>query len=188
MKYNFTEAPNKDAPVVVQPESDVEWTLVGYMPYDMYLEEVIEEEFRPMRQFATGATRDSDDNKLDYEGFISPLVTKRFAQYMHEHRKQADGQLRASDNWMRGIPKEAYVKSLVRHVEDVKLHHDGYADEAVDPSFESVLCAVMFNVQGLLYELLKERRLKASPASSSAESEAQPSPEAQQVQTCSPDK
>ena len=111
-----------------------------------------------MRQFETGATRDGDGEKLDFEGFESPLVTKRFAQYMHLHRKQADGGLRGSDNWQKGIPKEAYVKSLVRHVEDAKLHWDGYSDEAVDKEFESVLCAVMFNVQGLLFELLKEKR------------------------------
>jgi len=27
-----------------------------------------------IRQFTTGATRDTSDGKLDYEGFISPLV------------------------------------------------------------------------------------------------------------------
>ena len=115
---------------------------------------------RPLkiRKFETGATRDVDQDKLDFEGFESPLVTKRFAQYMHLHRKQADGSLRGSDNWQKGIPKEAYVKSLVRHVEDVKLHWDGYEEEAVDKEFESALCATLFNVQGLLFEVLKEKR------------------------------
>lgn len=112
-----------------------------------------------MRKFSSGATRDSDTDKLDFEGFDSPLVNKRYAQYMHTHRKQADGTMRGSDNWQMGIDKEAYVKSLVRHVEDLKLHWDGFPDEAVDPDVESVLCAVLFNVKGLLYELLKEKRL-----------------------------
>lgn len=111
-----------------------------------------------MRVFETGATRDANDDKLAYEGFESALVTKRFAEYMHLHRKQADGNLRAPDNWQKGIPKEAYVESLVRHIQDLKLHWDDVADEAVDPDLESVLCAVLFNAKGLLFELIKERR------------------------------
>lgn len=111
-----------------------------------------------MRQFSSGATRDTDTLKPNYEGFISPLVTKRYGQYMNVHRRQADGSLRDADNWQLGIPKQAYVESLVRHIEDVKLHWDGYSDEAVDPDLESVLCAVLFNASGLLFELLKERR------------------------------
>lgn len=113
-----------------------------------------------IRKFDTGATRDTDQGKLDFEGFDSPLVNKRYAQYMHAHRLQADGSLRSADNWQKGIPKEAYVKSLIRHVEDVKLHWDGYGDEATDPELESALCAVMFNIKGLLFEILKEKRGK----------------------------
>lgn len=117
-----------------------------------------------MRNFDTGATRDVDTEKYDYEGFDSPLVTKRYAQYMHLHRKQADGTMRGSDNWQLGIPQEAYMKSLVRHMEDLKLHWDGYADEAVDQDWESVLCAVMFNVKGLLFERLKRKPRVVSSA------------------------
>ena len=108
-----------------------------------------------MREFETGATRDTDVDKLDFEGFISPLVTKRYAEYMHTHRIQADGKLRASDNWQKGISQEAYMKSLVRHMEDLKLHWDGYSQEAVDKDIQSVLCAIIFNVSGLLFEKLK---------------------------------
>ena len=111
-----------------------------------------------MRTFDSGATRDSDDSKPDYEGFVSPLVTKRFGQYMTVHRKQADGNIRASDNWQKGIPRDAYIKSLCRHLEDLRLHHDGYPEEAVDKDLESVLCACLFNVQGYLYELLRLKR------------------------------
>src|SRR5687768_4320669 len=35
-----------------------------------------------MREFETGATRNLDNGKLDYEGFLSPLVMERFAEYM----------------------------------------------------------------------------------------------------------
>ena len=110
------------------------------------------------RQFETGATRDADNGKLKYEGFISPLAEKRFAEYMHIHRKQTDGSLRAPDNWQKGIPLDAYADSLVRHVQDFRLHHDGFSDEAVDPDIESVLCAIRFNVDGYLFEILKKKR------------------------------
>ena len=71
-----------------------------------------------MRKFDSGATRDADTNKHDYEGFYSPLVMERFGAYMHRHRVQADGNLRDSDNWQKGIPKDAYIKSAFRHFMD----------------------------------------------------------------------
>jgi hypothetical protein len=64
-----------------------------------------------MREFETGATRNPEEGKLDYEGFLSPLVLECYAKYMHEHRLQSDGKLRDSDNWQKGIPKEVYMKS-----------------------------------------------------------------------------
>ena len=108
-----------------------------------------------MRKFKTGATRDEDDGKLDYEGFLNPLSVERFAEYMHKHRHQADGQLRASDNWQKGIPKEAYVKSMFRHFMDVWKEHRGYASKE---GIEDALCAIIFNANGLLFEILKEKK------------------------------
>jgi len=64
-----------------------------------------------MRQFDSGATRSNDDNKPDYEGFLSPLVIRRFGEYMVKHQIQEDGKKRASDNWQKGIPKDQYIKS-----------------------------------------------------------------------------
>lgn len=107
-----------------------------------------------MRQFETGATRDQDTDKFDYEGFLSPAVLQRFAEYMHENRLQSDGQLRDSDNWQKGIPKEAYMKSLLRHVMDVWLDQRGQPSR---DDVETSLCAVMFNAMGLLFELMQER-------------------------------
>jgi hypothetical protein len=133
-----------------------------------------------MREFETGATRDTDTNKPDYEGFISPLVTERFGRYMMAHKKQADGKLRASDNWQKGIPMAAYVKSLLRHVQDLLLHWDGYQDLVTDRDLESVCCAIRFNVDGFLHELIKNRRSKtvtSYPTSWPIEI----SPEAQQI-------
>jgi hypothetical protein len=112
-----------------------------------------------VRKFDTGATRDVDTDKLDPEGFIHPLVTLRYSRYMHANRKQKDGSLRASDNWQQGIPREAYVKSGDRHWLDVKLHQRGCGEEARE-DLETALCAMLFNVQGLLYEVLKGRDVR----------------------------
>lgn len=110
-----------------------------------------------MRQFSTGATRDTDEGKFDPEGFFSPVVLLRFSEYMAKNRVQADGNTRASDNWQRGIPKDAYIKSLWRHFHDLWLHHRGWSEEARE-SKEEALCAIMFNVMGYLYEELKDVR------------------------------
>lgn len=103
-----------------------------------------------MRTFATGATRDIDDNKYDFEGFLSPLVLERYAQYMHKNRVQANGELRASDNWQKGIPKDAYIKSGWRHF------FSWWAGHRKEHINEDDLCALLFNVMGYLHEHLKE--------------------------------
>lgn len=111
------------------------------------------------RTFGTGATRDTDDGKLDYEGFLSPIVLERFACYMHENRKMADGSLRSSDNWQKGIPKDVYMKSLWRHFMDLWLLHRGVDFDASGkelPGIDEALCALLFNVQGYLFEVLKD--------------------------------
>lgn len=107
-----------------------------------------------MRQFSTGATRDDDTGKYDYEGFLSPLVIKRYGEYMHKHRVQADGNMRDSDNWQKGIDKSAYVKSAWRHFHDWWMEHRGYPSRE---GLEDALCAVMFNAMGYLHEILREK-------------------------------
>ena len=107
-----------------------------------------------IRQFETGATRDQDTTKYDYEGFISPIVLERFAEYMHANRLQKDGNLRDSDNWQKGIPKAAYMKSMWRHFFDVWLHHRGMGYKTKEP-LEIALCGLLFNVMGYLFEVLK---------------------------------
>ena len=107
-----------------------------------------------MRSFESGATRDSDEAKHDLEGFCNPLVWLRYAEYMTKHRQQADGKLRDSDNWQKGIPKTAYMKSLIRHLHDIWLHHRGYGHKAKEP-LEEALCGLLFNVQGYLLEVLR---------------------------------
>lgn len=104
-----------------------------------------------MREFSTGATRDTDEGKLDYEGFLSPVALERFACYMHQHQKQADGRMRASDNWQKGIPMDAYMKSLWRHFMEVWMLHRGHNPGT---TLDYALCAMMFNVQGMLHEVM----------------------------------
>ena len=110
-----------------------------------------------IRKFSTGATRDTSMDKYDYEGFLSPVVLKRFAEYMHKHRKQSDGSLRDSDNWQKGIPQDAYMKSGYRHFMDWWFEHRGYKSQ---DGLEEALCALLFNIQGYLYEHLKKKERK----------------------------
>lgn len=112
-----------------------------------------------MREFETGATRNNDDDNLDFEGFLSPLVLHEFAVYMHSHRKQADGKMRDSDNWQKGIPQESYMKSMWRHFKDVWDNHRNTGLARDDEI--TALMALLFNVQGKAHELIKERNAKA---------------------------
>lgn len=107
-----------------------------------------------MREFETGATRNVDTNKFDIEGFLSPAVIERYCAYMHKHRFQADGQMREADNWQKGIPKSAYVKSGFRHFFDWWKEHRGIATAE---GMEEALCALIFNAMGYLHEHLKAR-------------------------------
>ena len=109
-----------------------------------------------MREFESGATRNSDEDSFDYEGFLSPLVLERYAAYMHEHRKQADGKMRDSDNWQKSIPLTSYMKSMWRHFFDVWKSHRGLS---LKPNMPAALCALLFNVMGMLHEVIKEETL-----------------------------
>jgi|TARA_R110000823_G_scaffold229911_1_gene356813 hypothetical protein len=108
-----------------------------------------------MREFNTGATRDTDEGKHDYEGFLSPLVIERYAEYMTKNRIQSDGAIRASDNWQKGMPVDAYMKSGWRHFMDWwKLYRSNVAPAE---KMEDALCALMFNVMGFLHEYLQNK-------------------------------
>src|SRR3990167_9734133 len=96
-----------------------------------------------IRTLDSGATRDTDSGKLDWEGFISPRAMRYFAEYMHKHRQQSDGTLRDADNWQKGMPRRQYMKSMIRHVWDLWAGWDSnpdYHDNLVD-----LLCAIIFN-------------------------------------------
>ena len=110
-----------------------------------------------IRQFKSGATRDTDEDKVDWEGFISPVAMRRFVEYMHKHRLQSDGSLRDSDNWQSGFPRNQTMKSLVRHAWDLWYEWRRGKDEVV---MVDLLCAVIFNAQSLLLEITLGRDVR----------------------------
>lgn len=115
-----------------------------------------------MRQFDTGATRSSDALRDDPEGYLSPLVIDRFSEYMSKHRVQADGQIREPDNWQKGMPLATYMKGMTRHHLHLWTRHRGFPvrDPGAAANIEEDLCAILFNVQGYLHELVKARVTK----------------------------
>ena len=116
---------------------------------------------KPIRVFETGASRDNDDDKYDYEGFLSHRVISRYGAYMHKNRVMADGSVRDSDNWQKGIPRASAMKSAWRHlVAWWTLHRRGapVGPVANDPmvNLEEAICAVIFNASSYLDSILKE--------------------------------
>lgn len=106
-----------------------------------------------MREFDTGATRDSAEGKLQYAGYLSAKATKAFAEYMRTHQVQADGKKRSADNWKKGMAVDVYMDSMWRHFHDVwSLWEDG---KASSDETQEALCALMFNVQGMLHEVVQ---------------------------------
>ena len=109
-----------------------------------------------LRSFETGATRDTNEGKLDFEGFLSPDVLHQFARYMNMNRLQSDGNLRDSDNWQKGMPFDVYMKSGFRHFFEWWIQHrtggEPYEDRI---AMVGAICGVMFNCMGYLHEWLK---------------------------------
>lgn len=108
-----------------------------------------------VRKFETGATRDVDETKLDYEGFLSARVLERYAEYMNAHRKVVgQKELRSSDNWQAGIPLDVYAKSAWRHFFDFWKEHRGLVSRE---GAENAICGVLFNLMGYLHVRLCAR-------------------------------
>ncbi len=105
-----------------------------------------------MRKFKSGASRNSEKGKLDFEGFFSPIVLESRAKYMDKHRHLEDGTLRNSDDWQQGMPLPVYMKSMWRHFFAVWKMHRGYSHAE---TIEDSLIGLMFNAEGYLSEILK---------------------------------
>lgn len=106
-----------------------------------------------MRTFEGGATRNTDNQKLDMEGFFSPLSLEAYARYMHKHRFQADGNVRDSDNWQSLFGEkhlDVCMKSGWRHFFSWWKSHRGYETEE---SVEESVCALIFNAMAYLHKL-----------------------------------
>jgi len=110
-----------------------------------------------MREFKSGATRNDNKNKLDFEGFLSPIVLEAYSKYMHKNRIQADGKLRASDNWQKGFGDNhlsVCMKSLWRHFLDLWKEHRGYKSrEGIDDAIGGIL----FNIMAYYHKILNDR-------------------------------
>lgn len=109
-----------------------------------------------IRIFPTGASRNNDTNKLNYEGFFCPLFKKAFATYMHKHTFLEDGSQRRADNWQKGIPTESAMESLLRHVEDLHSEYRGYGSR---DGIEEALGGIIFNTQ-VIWSQLEKNKLK----------------------------
>jgi hypothetical protein len=79
---------------------------------------------------------------------------------MNKHRLQPDGSLRETDNWQKGIPLPAYMKGLWRHMLHLWQRHRGWVvtDAKAATDIEEDLCAIIFNAQGMLHEVLRAKR------------------------------
>lgn len=104
-----------------------------------------------MREFESGATRDAAEGKLAYHRFFSPDVLTAVAQYLERHRDTPNGR-REPDNWKAGIPADVYVESLHRHAHELWTQFEHNIPLDMD-----TLCAIHFNIHGLIYEELRRR-------------------------------
>jgi hypothetical protein len=108
-----------------------------------------------LRTFKTGATRSPLGDKLEYKGYLNPMVLKRYAEYMKKHQTQSDRGQRAADNWQKGIDLASLYDSKIRHDMDIWLYSEGYYREMTEVIEES-LCASIFNTMAILKQVLEQ--------------------------------
>lgn len=104
-----------------------------------------------VRTFDSGANRSAVEGKPQYSRYLSPVVLHRYGQYMLKHQQLPDGTTRPADNWQKGIPTQEYIDSLWRHMMDAWCHLKGQ-DQLMSSDYQEALCAMMFNIHGLLHE------------------------------------
>jgi len=117
----------------------------------------VDQKGNAMTNFETGATRSEDVVRDDPDGYLSPLFLDMYNRYMTKHRVQADGAVRDSDNWQKGIPLARYMKGLWRHFFHMWTRHRGWkvTDPMAAEDIEEDMAAMFFNLQGYAHEYLK---------------------------------
>lgn len=97
-----------------------------------------------VRNFPTGAMRDTEEGKAHFVECLSFLAMARFGRYM----LTCEGKY-PPDNWRKGIPVKEYEQSMMRHI------HKYFANKYEGASFEPEvdhLSAALFNLRGILHE------------------------------------
>lgn len=115
---------------------------------------------KTVEKFAGGATRSDSSDRYDPEGYFSPIAWERIAEYLQKHQVQADGSIRESDNWQKGVPAERFMRGLWRHMLHLWIRHRGYVpmDPNAGEDIEEDLCAIAWNAQGMLHFILKAKQ------------------------------
>jgi len=123
-----------------------------------------------MREFPSGAKRDTDEGKVNYIKSFSPLVLQAYGEFMLKHNSQRDGEKREEDNWKKGFGTQSFMESKMRHIiEGTWMIFDGFSNKDI----VDALCAELFNTMGFLHEVLVKRReekLKSEMLDTSAHS------------------
>jgi hypothetical protein len=94
----------------------------------------IESTGKEHRKFETGAERDSEEGK-GLPALISPIFTDRLAKHLEAGAAKYEAR-----NWEKGIPVEASLNSLERHVIAIK---EGRNDE---DHMAAIACNIMFMI------------------------------------------
>jgi len=97
-----------------------------------------------IRQYSTGAIRDSEEGKEDYTETISWTAFKRYAEYMTSKKKQY-----GSGNFKKGISIDSYERSLMRHISKYMINKYEGGDLEKDSDH---LAAIVFNIFGIMHE------------------------------------
>lgn len=114
-----------------------------------------------LKAYDTGAYRDADTGKVDFEGHLCPLTLEAYGEWLDTKRTMSDGSRRAADNWQLGMSSADYMRSLWRHFLQLwKLHrgHPVYKNGKPVTKREAA-CAILFNTFGYLRNVIVEEQM-----------------------------